>query len=73
MFVLPLYVAVTTVEPGGSALVAMVAAPPARVTVPRVVAPATKVIVPAGAGPVAEMTVAVNRTFCPALEGLTDD
>jgi hypothetical protein len=59
--------------PKGSVVVVKVATPPLRVPVPSVVAPFLKVTVPFGAGPVDGVTVAVNLTDCPEVDGLTEE
>ena len=62
----------TAVVPEGRAIETL-AEPPANVAVPRVLMPATNVTVPVGVEPVDDVTVAVNLTFCPAFDGLTED
>ncbi len=73
-FVLPPYDAVIECVPCVSAVVAMVATPPVpTVAVPMEVAPSWKVTVPVMEPAVAELTVAVNVTEAPTVDGLRED
>ena len=54
-------------------MVAKVAMPPAIVPVPSVVEPSLKVTVPVMVPAVAEETVALKVTDCPAVEGFTEE
>jgi hypothetical protein len=58
--------------PAASAAVVNVATPPVSVTVPSVVVPSLKATVPAGVPP-ADVTVAVNVTGCPKVDGFVED
>ena len=70
LLVSPLYRAVIEWLPVVNDAVVIEAVPPASVAVPSCVPPSKNVTVPVGASPV---TVAVNRTGCPALDGFCDD
>lgn len=62
--------------PAGScvAVVVKVAVPPARVPLPRVAVPFMNVTVPPGVpAPALVVTVAVNITACPNVDGFGDD
>jgi hypothetical protein len=71
-FASPAYFAVIECVPAVSVDVANVATPELRVPDPRVVAPSRNVTVPVGVPPV-PVTVAVNVTDWPAVDGLTDE
>ena len=66
----PLYRAVIEWMPVLNEAVVNDAVPAESVAVPSCVPPSKKVTVPVGVTP---LTVAVNRTACPALEGFCDD
>ncbi len=66
----PLYRAVIEWLPAVNDAVVTLAVPPTSVAVPSCVPPSKKVTVPVGAAP---LTVAVNRTACPVLDGFGDD
>ena len=68
----PLYVAVTVVVPAGKAAVVKMAFPPDRLTVPSVVVAVVNVTVPIGRV-VADLTAAVNLTFCPTTDGFGEE
>ena len=70
LLVSPLYRAVIAWLPTVSAAVVKLAAPPDSVAEPICALPSKKVTVPLGETPV---TVAVDRTACPVLEGFCDD
>ena len=53
--------------------VVKVATPPLMVEAPSVIVPSLKVTVPVGVPVVDELTVAVNVTACPTLEGFAED
>ena len=59
--------------PRGNAVVVSEALPPERLAVPRMLAPKVKVTVPVAATPVFVVTVAVNFTDCPDVDGFLDD
>jgi hypothetical protein len=70
----PLYVAWSVVLPGGNVEVVKDAfALPFRDAVPRRVNPKRKLTVPLGVPAVVDVTVAVNVTGCPNVEGFCDD
>jgi len=71
-FASPAYFAVIECVPAVSVDVANVATPELRVPDPRVVAPSRNVTVPVGVPPVT-VTVAVNVTDWPVVDGLTDE
>lgn len=58
--------------PRGSVVVARLALPPAKDFVPSTVAPELNVTVPVGVI-VADEIVAVNVTFCPKVDGLSEE
>ena len=58
--------------PTGKVAVLRLALPPARFTVPRTTEPEVNVTVPVGVV-VGDVTVAVNLTVCPAVEGFFED
>jgi len=58
--------------PRGKVVVARLALPPARATVPSTVAPELNVTAPVGVT-IAEATVAVNLTDCPNVDGLREE
>ena len=66
----PLYFAMIVWLPKVSDDVLKLAIPPARATVPSGVTPSKKVTVPVGAEPV---TVAVNVTWSPTIDGFSED
>jgi hypothetical protein len=68
----PPYCAVMECEPAARMEVVNVATPPLSVPVPSVVTPSRNVTVPVGVPP-APLTVAVNVTDRPIVEGLTDE
>jgi hypothetical protein len=59
-------------EPDGSVDVPKVAVPPLSGAVPNTVVPFLNVTVPVGV-PLLELTVAVNVTACPTLDGFCDE
>ena len=69
---LPPYTAVMECDPTARVEVANVAFPPASVPVPKVFTPFLKVTVPVGVPPV-DVTVAVNVTLAPNVEGFSDE
>jgi hypothetical protein len=69
----PLYTTVMLCVPTVSADVASDAAPPAKFCVPNVAVPFLNVTVPVGVPPELDVTVALNVTLCPKLEGFALD
>ena len=69
----PLYATVTLCVPTVSADVASDAAPPAKFCVPNVAVPFLNATVPVGVPPEIDVTVALNVTLCPKLEGFALD
>jgi len=68
------YAAFTLCLPLLSVDVLKVAVPlPSRVAVPSVVLPSLQLTVPLGVTPVDEVTLAVNVTSCPTLDGFGDE
>jgi hypothetical protein len=72
MLEVPSYVAVTVVVPAGKTDVIRLPLPPASLTVPSVVVPALNVTVPI-ATTVGDLTVAVNFTFRPTVDGFGEE
>jgi hypothetical protein len=72
-FVSPAYTAVIECEPPAKVEVANVADPPLRAFVPSDVVPFLNVTLPVGVPEVAGVTVAVNVTDCPKLDGFSDE
>jgi hypothetical protein len=70
----PLYLAAMEWVPWVSVVVENVAMPPLMVTaLPNCVAPSKKLIVPVSVPAVVEVAVAINVTFCPTVDGFTDE
>jgi hypothetical protein len=71
----PPYSAVVEWLPAERVVVAKLAVPSLRAPIPNVVVPSLKVTVPAGMPepPVPEVTVAVNVTDCPRIEGFDEE
>src|SRR5262245_41016158 len=74
-FELPAYAAVMAWSPTASADVVNVVEPPESAAVPRTAVPSLKVTLPVGVPPpgATGVTVAVNVTEAPAIEGFDDD
>jgi hypothetical protein len=69
----PLYVAVTMSEPLGTAEVVNDATPPLNVPDPSVLVPILNVTPPVGVPSYCGVTIAVNVTACPRLDGFGDE
>ena len=68
-----MYVAVIVSDPAASVVVDTLAVPPDTLADPKFLVPALKITDPVGAPVVLDVTVAVNVTDCPLVDGFCDD